>query len=331
MIEHDAPHVVVIGGGTGSFTLLQELKNLTPNISAIVNMSDDGGSTGRLRDELGVLPPGDVRQCLVALSDRPEVRGLFNYRFGEGTFAGHSLGNIILSGLELQHNDFIKAVKVAGAILGITGQVVPATTNKHELVMQDGNEIVRGEFNIGHRLIKHREATVWLEPNARIHPDAEVAIVNADQIVIAPGNVYGSLLPALAVDGMKQAFQESDAQKVIVANLMSRTYTWNLVDYVHKFEEFVGKDQFDTVLWNVKLPEHELFMKYWEDGEFPIDLISGYGRYRHHEIRADVIMADLLADEPYKLDPNDKAVPRTLIRHDPVKVGRELMKLIKER
>ena len=132
--------IVVLGGGTGSFVVLSALKTLTSKITAIVNMCDDGGSTGVLRDELGVLPPGDVRQCLVALSEKPELRDLFSYRFDSGGLAGHSLGNIILSGLELQHGSFEKAVEVASNILRIRGKVVPVALGNHQLVMQDGDQ-----------------------------------------------------------------------------------------------------------------------------------------------------------------------------------------------
>lgn len=334
MIELENPNIVVIGGGTGSFTLLQELKHLTPNISALVNMSDDGGSTGRLRDELGVLPPGDVRQCLVALSDAPELREEFSYRFRDpdntqAGLRGHSLGNLLLSGLAEKYGDFYKAVKVAGSLLKITGKVIPITINDHQLVMEDGDETIRGEFVIGHRSIANKDAVVRLEPEAVIHPDAEEAMHEADLLVIAPGNTYGSLLPALAVKGVAEAFQQSRAVKAVVANLMNKagqTDDWGPVDYVKKFEEYVGKDQINAVLWNVRLPEHELFVKYASTGECPVDVINS--RQRYHEVIARVVEADLIADEPFRPDPNDKAVPRTLIRHDAKKVGEQLMKLL---
>src|SRR4030081_351484 len=121
IVVQKQPNIVVIGGGTGSFTLLSALKNLTPNVTAIVNMADDGGSTGVLRDELGTLPPGDVRQCLVALSGSPKIRDLFNYRFEEGTFEGHAFGNILLSALEKMTGSFNEAVETASDILRVNG------------------------------------------------------------------------------------------------------------------------------------------------------------------------------------------------------------------
>lgn len=323
------PEITVIGGGTGSFTLLQELKEFTPNISAIVNMCDDGGSTGILRDELGVLPPGDVRQCLVALSDTPEVRDLFNYRFGKGSFENQSLGNIILSGLELQHSSFEKAVKVASSILHITGQVLPVTLENHTLVMQDGDEVVRGEYLIGHREIKNPEATIALDPPASINPEAAQAIEKSDLVVIAPGNLYGSLLPVLAVDGLKESLEESPAKKVTISNLVnkpSQTDNWHVADYIQAFEQHVGEGQIDYTLYNNEPPSRELLEKYAVEGEFPVDISSE----RFDDIKAVAVGAPLVAKEVALQDPNDKIIRRTLIRHDAYQVGRQLMRIFYE-
>ena len=149
MNKHE-PKIVVIGGGTGSFTLLSALKNHTKNLTALVNMADDGGSTGVLRDELGVLPPGDVRQCLVALSDAPEeVRELFNFRFPRGTFRGHSFGNLFLSAVEkMNKGDFNAAIHLAGDVLRITGRVLPITLDKCELICQLGKKKIKGQRRI---------------------------------------------------------------------------------------------------------------------------------------------------------------------------------------
>ncbi|MCE7936354.1 YvcK family protein [Candidatus Saccharibacteria bacterium CPR2] len=323
------PEITVIGGGTGSFTLLQELKEFTPNISAIVNMCDDGGSTGVLRDELGVLPPGDVRQCLVALSDTPEVRDLFSYRFDRGRFESQSLGNIILSGLELQHGSFAKAVKVASAILHITGQVIPATLENHTLVMQDGDETVRGEYIIGHREIKNPEVTIKLDPPANINPEAAQAIEKSDLVVIAPGNLYGSLLPVMVVDGLKEALEASRAKKIAISNLVNKpgqTDGWHVADYVKAFEQRIGKDQIDYALYNNEPPSKELLEKYAAEGEFPVDT----NPERFSEIGAITIGASLVAKELALQDPNDKVIRRTLIRHDAYQVGRQLMRIFYE-
>src|SRR5690606_24945134 len=142
--------IAVIGGGTGSFTLLSGLKEYTPLLTALVNMADDGGSTGQLRDELGVLPPGDVRQCLVALSDAPKLRDLFNYRFEDGSLKGHAFGNLFLTALEKMTGNFAEGVELAAEVLNITGNVEPITLSNVTLMMRTkANGETRGEFSIG--------------------------------------------------------------------------------------------------------------------------------------------------------------------------------------
>ncbi len=320
------PRIALIGGGTGSFTLLQGLKKLTPYLTAIVNMSDDGGSTGILRDELGVLPPGDIRQCLVALSDSLEVRNLFNYRFGEGRLEGQSLGNIILSGLELQHNNFGKAISVASDILHITGKVVPVTLDKYTLVLQDGAETIHGEFKIGDHHISHDNTIVRLEPSAMINPEAKEAIKHADMIVIAPGDVYRSLLPILAVDGVAEAMANTKALIVSVTNLVTlpgQTDGWHVVDFIKEFEKYLGEGRIDTVLYNTAPISDELLKKYASEGEFPV----AFSESRFSEIQADSVGASLVARSLAAQDPNDKIIRRTLIRHDARRVCRQLIKL----
>lgn len=324
----DPPIITVIGGGTGSFMLLSELKHATPNISAVVNMSDDGGSTGRLRDELGVLPPGDIRQCLVALSEIDETRDMFNYRFEHGSLQGHSLGNIILSGLELRYGDFDQAIKIAAKLLSITGRVIPITTENHTLTMQDGDDYIQGEYVIGHRPITNRSAKVTLDPQARISPQARQAIVDSDMVVVAPGNLYGSLLPALAVGGLRQAFEDSKARKVMVTNLVTKpgqTDGWHVVDYVNEVEKYCGHGTIDYVLYNIQMPSTELLEKYAADNEKPVNISQE--RFLTDTIKATPIGAELLAKDIYSCNPADTAVRRTLIRHDARKVTAKLLEI----
>lgn len=328
-----SPEIAVIGGGTGSFTLLQFLKEITPNITAIVNMSDDGGSTGILRDELGVLPPGDVRQCLVALSNAPEMRDIFTYRFParadkqQPGLGNHTLGNLILSGLELKHGSFQQALEVASRILNITGRVLPASFDNHTLVMHDGEEQIRGEKRVSEHTIVTPDATLTLDPNADANPEAVVAIKRADQIVIAPGNLYGSLLPVFAVKGIADAVQESRAQKVMIANLVTRpgqTDGWHVADYVKQFERYLGQDTIDAVLYNNEPPAPELLERYAADGELPV----GTDPDRFSEVRAEAVGCKLIADSVGKQDPNDTLIQRTLIRHDGQLVAQALQKLL---
>jgi uncharacterized cofD-like protein len=322
----NAPEISLIGGGTGSFTLLQELKGFTPHISAIVNMSDDGGSSGQLRDEFGVLPPGDARQCLVALSDTPELREVFNYRFGgEGPHAGHSVGNLLLTALAEQHGSFEQGIKVASSILHIIGRVIPVTLDEHTLVLHDGDERIEGEYNIGHSPISP-DGVLSLHPHAQINPEATDAISQSDLVVIAPGNLFGSLLPALMTEGMSEALAETKAKKVMVTNLVTKpgqTDDWHVVDYVRTVERYVGEGVIDIVLYNRDLPSDDLLQKYAAKGEFPVDTDEA----RFAEVAATPIGANLVAADLAKQDENDTAIRRTLIRHDAHQVGRQLMRI----
>jgi uncharacterized cofD-like protein len=321
------PKVVVIGGGTGSFTLLQVLKFWTPDITAIVNMSDDGGSTGILRDELGVLPPGDIRQCLVALSNYPQARDLFSYRFGKGKLANHTVGNIVLSALELQLGNFTKAVELVSDLLNITGRVLPITEDKHELVLQDGKELVRGENTISKHVISSRDARLFLKPKSRINNQAKTAISKADLIVIAPGNLYGSLLPVFCVKGTANALSSSPAPIVMVANLINKpnhTLNWHVADYANEIERYIGADAIDYILYNKVLPSAELLQKYAADNELPLRI----DKRGFENIKAKIIGANLLAKEIYKSDPKDKLIKRTLIRHDALAVVKQLKRLL---
>lgn len=188
-MESFGVRIVVIGGGTGSFTLLSALKHYIHTITALVNMADDGGSTGQLRDELGVLPPGDIRQCLVALSRSSDImRDLFNYRFPEGTLAGHSFGNLFLAAVESMTDNFGEAVELASEVLNISGKVVPMTVDKVTLVIEHADKtIMRGESVVDEADFGGQtRPSVRLEPHATLSPAAKQAIVEADVIVLAP-------------------------------------------------------------------------------------------------------------------------------------------------
>jgi uncharacterized cofD-like protein len=325
-LTNSSPHIALIGGGTGSFTLLKKLKNYTPYISAIVNMSDDGGSTGRLRDEQGVLPPGDIRQCLVALACDPRVRDLFDFRFDKGDLAGHSAGNIILTALELKYGDFIKAVSTASSILNITGEVIPVTTQNHELVMSDGDKLIVGEFKINTHKIISDSPRVHHAPKAVLNESAKKAIMSADLVVVAPGNLYASLLPALSVDGMAEALAKTKAKKVMVTNLVNKpnqTKDWHVVDYLNEVESYVGGGVIDYLLYNTSLPDRDLLKKYAQDGEYPVSIEKS----KFNMTNAELIGTNLLASGVHRQDSADKAIKRTLIRHDGNKVSRQLMKI----
>lgn len=269
--------IAVIGGGTGSFMMLSALKKYTSQIAAIVSMADDGGSTGVLRDELGALPPGDVRQCLVALSDSPKVRDLFEYRFDTGTFGGHSFGNILLTALERITGDFSQAVETAAEILRIRGTVIPATLDDVRLNMSwEGSEsklTLHGErvIDAEHFRRDPRKSKLSLTPNATANQMAIAAIEQADIVVVAPGDLYTSLGPLLVIDGIGEALERSRAKKIYVANLVSKrgqTDGFTVSDHAAEIERFAGRHFLDYVLFNQQAPSEDVARHYEEEGGY---------------------------------------------------------------
>lgn len=326
------PKVVVIGGGTGSFVILSALKQVTSNITALVNMVDDGGSTGVLRDELGALPPGDVRQCLVALSEDPVVRQLFNYRFAEGAgLKGHSFGNLFLTAMEKMTGSFAEAVAKAGDVLKIVGEVQPITLTDVMLMTEfsDGHTL-KGQYAISQEPVGIKKGQkFWLEPNAVANPQALAAIHAADIIVVSPGNLYGSLTPALMVKGVGEALKAAKAVKVYVANLVTKpgqTSGYTAVDYADEIERLAGKPFLDYVLVNTALPTKELLQKYATVGE--VGVAAGSVGKRAYTL----VGAPLLSGEVWQQASGgaDKiANKRTLIRHDGAATVAAILKLTK--
>lgn len=325
------PRIVVIGGGTGSFTLLRELKNHSRNITALVNMADDGGSTGQLRDEFGVLPPGDIRQCLVALSDASEeLRDLFNYRYPKGSsWEGHSFGNLFLSTVEMATNDFGEAVGTASKVLNIRGKVVPMTLTNCKLAMELNGQKTTGQYAIETTRFSGKETPpeLWLEPEAPINPDATKAIKQADLVVIAPGNLYVSLAPALLVDGVKEALSTAKAKIVYVCNLVNKprhTDGFAVHDYANEIERFVGKGKLDYVLYNTDKPTKNLLKKYTLDGELPVAI----DEKALDDADYEAIGGNFLAQQGAERNENDTLISRSLIRHNSEAVSEQLMELL---
>ena len=324
-------NIVVIGGGTGSYTVLSGLKLFTNlNLQAIVTMADNGGSTGKLRDELGVLPPGDARQCLVALAESPEIlRELFNYRFDSGELSGHNFGNLFLSALEKITGNFEEAVKTASSILSIRGQVIPVTTSNINLCIDlDNGEKLIGEACVADskELIKHSVRKVHLTPEPQINPKAFDAIMKADSVIIGPGNFYCSLIPNMIVPGMKEALIKTSAQIIYNVNLMSKvghSNNWSVEDHVNQMHRFIGAEVIDIALYNTTQPDPKLVEKYREEGE-TVMKASGSDKIGHTALIGADLIADGIFVNPNKKDP----VKRTLIRHDSLKLAESLYRLI---
>jgi uncharacterized cofD-like protein len=263
------PRIVALGGGTGLSSLLRGLKKYSHNITAIVTVADDGGSSGELRKNLGILPPGDIRHCLTALADDEEMLShVFKYRFGESAGVnGHSLGNLFISALADITGSFEEAVAESGRVLAVKGRVLPATLHDVKLVAEinlpeEGREIkVVGESTIPK--IDGKIEHVWLEPsNPLPFPPSVQAILNADLIIIGPGSLYTSVIPNLLVPGLADAIRSSKALKFFVCNVANQEgetlgYTWS--DHIQAIEKHVEDLHFDVILCNfdsrMKMPK----------------------------------------------------------------------------
>jgi uncharacterized cofD-like protein len=314
--------IVVIGGGTGNFSVLSGLKNYAVDISAIVSMADDGGSTGILRDELGVLPPGDVRQCLVALSNSSRLmRSLMNYRFENGGLGGHSFGNLLLSALEKVTGSFEKAVEEVGKILSIRGKVIPVTTHQVRLKMiLDNRKILEGEKEIylSHE-IDQGYKSIYLEPYPKANPRAIEEIMTSDLTVVGPGGLHTSLIPNLLVEGVSDALKQSKAKKIFVVNLMNRkgqTTGFKVSRYLEEVVRYIGGDIFDHILVNSQEPSEELIAVYAEEGDLVTNDLKD----------SRIIFTPLLGE--VKEGPKKDLIRRNLIRHDSKKLAQQLMKIV---
>lgn len=314
--------IVVIGGGTGNFSVLRGLKNYDVEICAIVSMADDGGSTGILRDELGVLPPGDVRQCLVALSNSSRLmRSLMNYRFETGGLEGHNFGNLLLSALEKVTGSFEKAVEEVSKILFIKGKVMPVTTHQVRLKMiLNSRRVLEGEKEIYlSQEIDQGYKSIYLEPYPKANPHAIDEIMNADLVVVGPGGLHTSLIPNLLVEGISDALRATQAKKTFVVNLMNRkgqTTSFKVSDYLTEVGKFIGSDIFDYIVVNSQQPPQELIEVYSEEG----DLVEN--DLKDDRVRSAPLLGELREDQKKDL------IKRNLIRHDPKKLAQELMKIV---
>ncbi len=290
-------NIVTIGGGTGSFVVLSALKKYPVHLSAIVTMADDGGSTGMLRDQYGVLPPGDVRRALVALSESSDtLRDLFNYRFEEGGLHGHSFGNLFLSALEKMTGSFDLALREASRILNINGEVIPVTLDDVRLYakLEDGRTL-RGETRIDVPTGSYRARIekVWLEPEARMNPSVKRVLHNADLIIIGPGDLYTSLIPNLLVQDVAQAIAKSKAKKVYVGNLMTKfgeTQEFAAEDFIMEIERYLGEGVLDFAVFNNRKPPPAVLARYKKEKSEFVDasgLPSRRGKMKY-------VLADLL-------------------------------------
>jgi uncharacterized cofD-like protein len=310
------PKIVVLGGGTGLSTLLRGLKKVSTNLTAVVTVFDDGGSSGRLRREQGILPPGDIRNCLVALAEaEPLLTKLFTHRFKGGELDGHSFGNLFIASMCQVTGDLESAVKECSKVLAIRGRVLPTTLNDVTLCaeMSDGT-VVEGESAITRAGGTIRR--VYLKPE-RVPPlqDVPDAIAEADLIVLGPGSLYTSVLPNLLVEGVVDALRRSRALKVYVCNVMTQhgeTRGFRASDHARVLLQQGGLGIFEHVLVNTRRPRNQaLLARYSQEGAEPVepdvDAILALGLHPVSE--------DLISEEE-------------LVRHDSRKIATVLLQLL---
>ena len=304
--------VITIGGGTGSYTVLRGLKDFDLDITAVVSMFDSGGSSGVLRDEFGVLPPGDIRRCLVALSDgkRAEIlRQLFNFRFENGnSLKGHSFGNLLLVALSSVYGSEIEGIRKASELLNIKGKVLPVSLDKSNLhaILENGEEII-GETNID--IPKHNGAIkiqkVFLNPPAKIFEETKQAIQDADIIVIGPGDPYTSIIPNLLVEGVSEALKASKGKKIVVTNLMSKwgeTHGFASSDMAHELLAYSGLEKFDYAICNTGRMDPKLVAAYEKEKKYPIQCDVKLSEYAKKVILGDFFSeADIARHDSQKI------------------------------
>jgi len=317
-------NIVIIGGGTGTSTLLSGLREFPTNNSVIVSTADDGGSTGKLRAELGVVPPGDIRQCLVGLSYGDSVmKDLFNYRFQGGTLEGLVVGNVIISGLEKSTGSIESAIIEAAKMLNVRGQVVPVTLHPTELsATLENGEIVVGEHNIDDPSHdgNHKIGGLSLSPSGPANPRAIRLIFEADAIIFGPGDLFTSTIPNLLVDGMAKAIAESKARKIMVVNLMNKwgqTNGFKASDFVSTMNKFISPAKIDEVVVNMKAVDEKILELYHKEKAEPVEADSG----ELEKMGVKVMTADLPSTNIFEKNAKDK-LKRSYLRHDSQKLAK---------
>ena len=287
--ESTDPNVVVIGGGTGQSVFLRGLKKRTRNITAIVTVADDGGGSGVLREDLGMLPPGDIRNCLLALANiEPTMKEVLQYRFTEGALKGQSFGNLFLAAMDGISDSFESAVQKMSSVLAVTGKVLPVTLDDMKLIaeLENGN-IVEGESIIPDEVVKQKSKIKEL----RINPkkalpllDALMAINEADAIVMGPGSLYTSIIPNLLVEDIVECINKSDAIKIYISNVMTQpgeTDNFAVSDHIKTLMKYSGKNSIEYVIANNGTIPNEIKERYLKEGSELVELdyenIKGLG------------------------------------------------------
>ncbi len=328
--KNNEPKIVLVGGGSGTSIMLSGLKKFTPNLTAIVTVTDTGRTTGIIRKELGIAGTGDIRNCLVALSENGLLGELFSYRFESGQWKGYSFGNIFLAALAKTTGSYKKALAEAGRILAIKGKVLPATLdNVHICVELEDGTIIEEEDKIvardndvsGRSPIKK----AFLKPaNAKALPDAIKAIREADAIIIGPGCLFTSIIPNLLVKGLSQAVKKSSAKKIYICNIMTQqgqTDNYPASMHVKKIEECLGKNALDFAIINSEKPEKKFLAAYEKENAFFVK--PDVNEIKKLVVKA--VSAKILQKGREKKQGENR---REYLRHDAGKIAKVIMKII---
>lgn len=314
---------MVIGGGTGLSNMLRGLKYYTSNITAVVTVADDGGGSGALREDLGILAPGDIRNCILALSDtEPLLEELLQYRFTDGRLKNQSFGNLFLAAMNGISDNFEDAVKKMGSVLAVTGKVLPVTLDNVTLKAKLKNgTIAEGESNIPKVVIQSCSPIerMYIEPaNARAVQEAVDAIMEADAVVLGPGSLYTSLIPNLLVKDIANAVKKTEAAKIYVANIMTQrgeTDNYSVADHIKAIYRHAGKDIIDYAIVNLGRLDEDLESKYMNEAS----KLVVYDEKRVKDLNVEVIGGDFIkANKKY-------------IRHDAEKLASILIETIMEK
>ncbi len=333
MIANNLKKVVVIGGGTGTFTLLTGLKAIEGlDLSVIVTMADDGGSNRVLRDEFGLLPTSGIRQAMVALSkDVTLLRRLFEYRYYQGTgISGMTFGNLFIAAVSDILGSQKEAIKETADLLGVSGYILPVSYEKTSLVAtyEDGTEVI-GEHSIdapSSKLGKQKIINLRSIPKIKLDDDAKKAILQADMIILGPGDLYTNTIANLIVGGVKEAIEGSMAKVVFVMNLMNRmgeTYNYNASDFMNDVSRYISPDRIDYILVNTETsPSPIVLKKYAAEGQGIVedDLDSTWHR-------AKIVRARMRSSHRPEKAKGDTLI-RSMVRHDPDLLAKVITKLI---
>ncbi len=320
------PKVVVIGGGTGVSILLRGLKKFTSNITAIVTVADDGGGSGVLREDLGMLPPGDIRSCILALANtEPAMEKLFQYRFNEGRLKNQSLGNLFIAAMNEIYGSFELAIKEICNVLAVTGKVLPMTLEDVKLyAMLENGQVVKGESNIPvvNQKMNSRIDYVYIEPKITYPLDEAVeAIEEADLVVLGPGSLYTSVIPNLLVNDMVDTIYKSNGIKIYISNVMTQpgeTDNYSVLDHVEAILKHSREDLLDYIIVNKENIPKETLEKYSEDGAEPVIITEEEEKILKSK-GINILKGDLID------------IKKDYIRHDSIELSRMMMNLAKKK